>query len=382
VPVCGGIVLSLEKMNRILEIDKENLMVTVEPGVITGDIHRAVEAEGLFYPPDPASLDSCTIGGNIAEGAGGPKAVKYGVTMHYVCGLEAVLPNGEIIHTGGKLVKNVTGYNLVQLLTGSEGTLAVVTQIILRLIPKPKVQVDLLAPYADFQQAANTVSALIAARITPACIEFMERDSLLSVERLLGKEVPFREAAAHLLIQLDGNSQAAVEADRDIVGELCLKHGAMDVLVAQDTATRDRLWDARRKIIEALKNESPENHMEDVVVPRARIPELLKGIKQVAAEEDVRIICFGHAGDGNVHVNALKDQIPTERWDRLVPVISEKIYRICLELGGMITGEHGIGVTRRAYLPLALDAAQIEVMRQIRAAFDPNGILNPGKIFP
>jgi glycolate oxidase len=382
VPVCGGIVLSLEKMNRILEIDKENLMVTVEPGVITGDIHRAVEAEGLFYPPDPASLDSCTIGGNIAEGAGGPKAVKYGVTMHYVCGLEAVLPNGEIIHTGGKLVKNVTGYNLVQLLTGSEGTLAVVTQIILRLIPKPKVQVDLLAPYADFQQAANTVSALIAARITPACIEFMERDSLLSVERLLGKEVPFREAAAHLLIQLDGNSQAAVEADRDIVGELCLKHGAMDVLVAQDTATRDRLWDARRKIIEALKNESPENHMEDVVVPRARIPELLKGIKEVAAEEDVRIICFGHAGDGNVHVNALKDQIPTERWDRVVPVISEKIYRMCLELGGMITGEHGIGATRRAYLPLALDAAQIEVMRQIRAAFDPNGILNPGKIFP
>ena len=382
VPVCAGIVLSLEKMNRILEIDKENLMVTVEPGVITGDIHRAVEAEGLFYPPDPASLDSCTIGGNIAEGAGGPKAVKYGVTMHYVCGLEAVLPNGEIIHTGGKLVKNVTGYNLVQLLIGSEGTLAVVTKIILRLIPKPKVQIDLLAPYADFQQAANTVSALLAARITPACIEFMERDSLLAVERLLGKEVPFREAAAHLLIQLDGNSQAAVEAERDIVGELCLQHGAIDVLVAQDTATRDRLWDARRKIIDALKNESPQNHMEDVVVPRARIPELLKGIKEVAAEENLRIICFGHAGDGNVHVNALKDQLSDERWEEVVPVISEKIYRLCLALGGMITGEHGVGATRRQYLPLALDQAQIEVMRQIRAAFDPNGILNPGKIFP
>jgi glycolate oxidase len=382
VPVYGGIVLSLEKMNRILEIDKENMMVTVEPGVITGDIHRAVEAEGLFYPPDPASLDSCTIGGNIAEGAGGPKAVKYGVTMHYVCGLEAVLPNGEIIHTGGKLVKNVTGYNLVQLLTGSEGTLAVVTKIILRLIPKPKVQIDLLVPYADFQQAANTVSALLAARITPACIEFMERDSLLAVERLLGKEVPFREAAAHLLIQLDGNSQVAVKAERDIVGEICLQHGAIDVLVAQDTATRDRLWDARRKIIDALKNESPENHMEDVVVPRARIPELLKGIKEVAAEENVRIICFGHAGDGNVHVNALKDQLSDERWGEVVPVISEKIYRRCLELGGMITGEHGVGVTRRQYLPLALDEAQIEVMRQIRAAFDPNRILNPGKIFP
>jgi glycolate oxidase len=382
VPVCGGIVLSLEKMNRILEIDKENMMVTVEPGVITGDIHRAVEAEGLFYPPDPASLDSCTIGGNIAEGAGGPKAVKYGVTMHYVCGLEAVLPNGEIIHSGGKLVKNVTGYNLIQLLIGSEGTLAVVTKIILRLIPKPKVQIDLLAPYADFQQAANTVSSLLAARITPACIEFMERDSLLAVERLLGKEVPFREAAAHLLIQLDGNTQAAVEAERDIVGEICLQHGAIDVLVAQDTATRDRLWDARRKIIEALNNESPVNHMEDVVVPRARIPELLKGIKEVAAEQDVRIICFGHAGDGNVHVNALKDQLSNERWEEVVPVIAEKIYRLCLEMGGMITGEHGVGATRRRYLPLALDEAQIEVMRQIRAVFDPNGILNPGKIFP
>ena len=382
VPVFGGIVLSLEKMKRILEIDKENMMVVVEPGVITGDIHRAVEAEGLFYPPDPASLDSCTIGGNIAEGAGGPRAVKYGVTQHFVCGLEAVLPNGEIIHAGGKLVKNVTGYNLVQLLTGSEGTLAVVTKIILRLIPKPKFQIDLLAPYAEFQEAANTVSALLAARITPACIEFMERDSLLAVERLLGKEVPFREAAAHLLIQLDGNSLTAVEAERDMVGELCLQHGAIDVLVAQDTATRDRLWDARRKIIDALKNESPENHMEDVVVPRARIPELLKGIKEVAAEEDVRIICFGHAGDGNVHVNALKDQLSDERWEEVVPVIAEKIYRRCLALGGMITGEHGIGATRRQYLPLALDQAQIEVMRQIRAAFDPNKILNPGKIFP
>ena len=382
VPVFGGIVLSLEKMKRILEIDKDNMMVTVEPGVITGDIHRAVEADGLFYPPDPASLDSCTIGGNIAEGAGGPRAVKYGVTMHFVCGLEAVLPNGEIIHTGGKLVKNVTGYNLVQLLTGSEGTLAVVTKIILRLIPKPKFQIDLLAPYDDFQQAANTVSALLAARITPACIEFMERDSLLAVERLLGKEVPFREAAAHLLIQLDGNSLTAVEAERDIVGEICLQHGAIDVLVAQDAVTRDRLWDARRKIIDALKNESPENHMEDVVVPRARLPELLKGIKEVAAEEDVRIICFGHAGDGNVHVNALKDQLSDERWVEVVPVIAEKIYRRCIVLGGMITGEHGIGATRRQYLPLALDQAQIEVMRQIRAAFDPNRILNPGKIFP
>lgn len=382
VPTCGGIVLSLEKMNRILEIDKENLMVTVEPGVITGDIHRAVEAEGLFYPPDPASLDSCTIGGNIAECAGGPRAVKYGVTRHYVCGLEAVLPSGDIITCGGKLVKNVTGYDLVQLLIGSEGTLAVVTKIILRLIPLPKVQVDLLVPYDDFQAAANTVSAIIAHRIVPTTIEFMERDSILAVERLLQQKVPYDDAEAHLLIQLDGNRREAVDADFEEVGDLCLEYGARDVMVARDRPTRDRLWHARRMIIEALKHESPINHMEDVVVPRSEIPPLLKGIKDIARKEGVRIISFGHAGDGNVHVNVLKDDLPDERWEVLVPTVAEQIYRLTLSLGGMITGEHGVGATRRRYLPLALDEAQIEVMRRIRAAFDPHQILNPAKIFP
>jgi glycolate oxidase len=382
VPVHGGIVLSLEKMNRILEIDKENMMITVQPGVITGDIHRAVEAEGLFYPPDPASLDSCSIGGNLAEGAGGPRAVKYGVTMHYVCGVEAVLPNGEIIRCGGKLVKNVTGYNLIQLFIGSEGTLSIITEIILRLIPKPKMQVDLLAPFNSFDQAAGTVSALLAKHITPTCIEFMERDSLLAVEKLLDKELPFRESAAHLLIQLDGSSQQALDDDMEIVGDLCIEHGAVDVLVAKDSATRDRLWEARRKIIEALNHESPVNHMEDVVVPRAAIPNLLKGIKVIAGEHQLRIICFGHAGDGNVHVNVLKDDLPMEEWELQVPVLSEKIYRLSLSLGGAITGEHGIGATRRQYLSLALEEAQIEMMRGIRAVFDPNNILNPGKIFP
>lgn len=382
VPVIGGIVLSTEKMNRILEIDKENLMVTVEPGVITGDIHRAVEAEGLFYPPDPASLDSCSIGGNIAEGAGGPRAVKYGVTKHYVCGLEAVLPSGEIIKCGGKLVKNVTGYDLIQLLIGSEGTLAVVTKIILRLLPLPKVQVDLLVPFDDFQAAANTVSDIIAHRILPTALEFMEQDSILAVERLTGNKVPYDDAAAHLLIQLDGNRQEAVDADYEIVGDLCLKHGARDVLVAKDRPTRDRLWDARRKIIEALKHESPINHMEDVVVPRAEIPPLLRGMKDIARRHEVRIVCFGHAGDGNVHVNVLKDDISQERWEALIPAVTVEIYRLAISLGGMITGEHGVGATRRRYLPMALDETQIELMRRIRAVFDPNHILNPGKIFP
>jgi len=382
VPTRGGIILSLEKMNRILEIDAENLMVTVEPGVITGDLHRAVEAEGLFYPPDPASLDSCSIGGNIAEGAGGPRAVKYGVTEDYVCGLEAVLPSGEIITLGGKLVKNVTGYNLLQLLIGSEGTLAVVTRIVLRLLPKPKVQVDLLVPYDKFQDAADTVSDIIAHRIVPATIEFMEQDSLLAVERLLERELPFNDAAAFLLIQLDGNTRETVEADYEMVGDLCLENGARDVLVAWDQRTRDRLWEARRLIIDALNQESPVNHMEDVVVPRAEIPHLLKGIKDIAGRQGVRTVSFGHAGDGNVHVNVLKDQIPEERWQGLVPAVSEEIYRLSLSLGGMLTGEHGIGATRRSYLPLALDQAQIDLMRGIKAVFDPHEILNPGKIFP
>ncbi len=382
VPVQAGIVLSLEKMDRIVELDRENLMITVEPGVITGDIHRAVEAERLFYPPDPASLDSCTIGGNVAEGAGGPRAVKYGVTKDYVCGLEAVLPSGEIITCGGKLVKNVTGYNLIQLLIGSEGTLAVVTRIILRLLPLPKVRVDLLVPYDKFQDAAATVSDIIAHRVLPATIEFMERDSMLAVERLLEREVPFSEAEAHLLIQLDGSSQAAVDEDLNLVGDLCLERGAQDVLVARDQRTRDRLWEARRLIIDALNNESPVNHMEDVVVPRAAIPALLTGIKETAARHAVRIISFGHAGDGNVHLNVLKDNMEDARWEVVTQSVTEEIYRLTLSLGGMITGEHGIGVTRRRYLPMALEEEQIRLMRQIKAIFDPHEMLNPGKIFP
>jgi glycolate oxidase len=382
VPVCGGIILSLEKMNRILEIDKENLMVTVEPGVITGHLHQAVEAEGLFYPPDPASLDSCSIGGNIAEGAGGPRAVKYGVTKDYVCGLEAVLPSGEVITCGGKLVKNVTGYNLIQLLIGSEGTLAVVTQITLRLLPLPKLRVDLLVPFNNFQAAADTVSDIIAQRIVPTTIEFMERDIVLACERYLGKELPFHDATAHLLIQLDGNHREAIDANYDQVADICLENGALDVLVALGPRDQDRLWEARRAIIDALKKESPINHMEDVVVPRAEIPALLKGIREIAERYAVRIVSFGHAGDGNVHVNVLKDDLADERWEEIVPSIAEEIYKLALSLGGMITGEHGIGATRRRYLPLALDPAQIEIMERIREVFDPHRILNPAKIFP
>lgn len=382
VPVRGGIVLSVERMNRILEIDRRNLMAVVEPGVITGDLHRAVEAVGLFYPPDPASLDSCCLGGNVAESAGGPRAVKYGTTKDYVTGLTVVIPSGEVLHLGGKLVKDVAGYDLVQLLVGSEGTLGVVTQIILRLLPQPRAQVDLLVPYDDFQQAADTVSAIVAACIMPSTIEFMERDTVLSCERLMGKEVPFHDAAAQLLIQLTGQRKEQVDADLDQVGELCLEHGARDVLVATDKPTRDRLWEARRLILEAFKHESPINHTEDVSVPRAAIPDLVREVHALSARHKLRALCFGHAGDGNCHVTFMKDGLPDPVWDERVAAMQRDLYGAALSLGGTITGEHGIGAIRREFLAQALGATQIAIMRHIKEAFDPHGILNPGKILP
>ncbi len=382
VPVCGGIVLSLEKMDRILEIDKKNLMITVEPGVITSKIHEAVEREGLFYPPDPASLDSCSIGGNVAECAGGPRAVKYGVTKDYVCGLEAVLPSGQVIQLGGKLVKNVTGYDLIGLLIGSEGTLAIITKIILRLIPLPRVTIDLLVAFNEFQGAADTVSAIIKRQILPTSIEFMEQDSLLACEKYLKKELPLREAAAFLLIKLDGNRKEDVEALCETVGEVCFEHDAIDVLVADDRPTQEKLWEARRVIIEALKERSPVNHMEDIVVPRARINDFLRKIKKLQERYEYPIICFGHSGDGNVHVNILKEDYPEDKWKETIPKISGEIFDIALALGGQITGEHGVGATRSKYLEKAVGPKMLKLFRGIKQLFDPNNILNPGKILP
>jgi len=380
VPLHGGIVLSLERMNRVIEIDHQNLMVTVEPGVITGDLHRAVEAEGFLYPPDPASLDSCLIGGNIAENAGGPRAVKYGVTKDYVCGLEVVLASGEVIDLGGKLVKDVAGYNLMQLIVGSEGTLGIVTKIILRLVPLPKAQIDLLVPYEEFQHAADTVAAIIAEAIVPTTIEFMERDVVKASENLLQKEVPFSDATAQLLIQLSGVSAEQLEDDLDRVGEICLDHGAIDVLVAQDRPTRERLWEARRMIIEALNHESPINHTEDVSVPRSEIPTLLRDIHALGDKVELNVLCFGHAGDGNVHVNVLKRDMPQEVWDERIPEFQTALYNLAISLGGTITGEHGVGAIRKEHLAKILSLPELAIMRGIKNVFDPAGILNPGKI--
>ncbi len=383
VPVLGGVVLLLEKMNRIIEIDQDNLMATVEPGVITGDIHREVEAVCLFYPPDPASLDSCSIGGNVAENAGGPRAAKYGVTRDYVSGLEVVLPSGDVVSMGGKLVKDVAGYDLTQLLIGSEGTLAIITKIILRLVPLPAVRVDLLVPFNDFLAASRSVSDIIKSRIVPTALEFMGKDSILAVEALSEKEIPFHDAEAHLLITLDGNHKAAIDSEYEKVGEICLENGAQDVLVADNPRLRDKLWEARRLIVEALQHLSPERIVDtqDLVVPRSKVPDLLSRLKEIAEKHSMNIVCFGHAGDGNVHVNVIKD-MPEEQWQAKREPLAEEMYRAALSLGGSITGEHGIGLTRKKFLPMALDECQIAVMKRIKEAFDPHYILNPGKIFP
>ncbi len=381
VPIYGGIVLSCERMNRIIEIDRENLMVTTEPGIITGRLQEAVEAEGLFYPPDPASLDSCSIGGNVAEGAGGSRAVRYGTTKDYVQGLDIVLPNGEALHTGGKVVKDVTGYNLTQLMVGSEGTLAVVTRIILRLIPLPRVRMDLLIPFASLDEAARTVSEIIEARIVPTAIEFMERNCFDLAERHIQRKLAFRDAAAHLLITLDGNHLESLEDDRNQVGEICEKNGAYDVLVAMNRPDRERMWEGRKCLFEAANQAGGHYKSLDVVVPRSHIPRLVREIGHASEKYGLESLFFGHAGDGNVHVLLFKGRLTDEEWDATIDRAQRDLYAITVQLGGKITAEHGIGLLRKSFLSMNLGANQVEFLKQLKAAFDPGYILNPGKIF-
>ncbi len=381
VPIYGGIVLSCERMNRIIEIDRENLMVTTEPGIITGQLQEAVEAEGLFYPPDPASLDSCSIGGNVAEGAGGSRAVRYGTTKDYVQGLEIVLPNGETLNTGGKVVKDVTGYNLTQLMVGSEGTLAVVTRIILRLIPLPRNRMDLLVPFASLDEAARTVSEIIEARIVPTAIEFMGRNCFDLAERHIQRKLAFRDAAAHLLITLDGNHQEALEQIRDQVGEICEKNGAYDVLVAMNRPDRERMWEGRKCLFEAANQLGGTYKSLDVVVPRSQIPRLVREIELVSEKYGIESLSFGHAGDGNVHVLLFKGPLSDEEWETKIDQAERDLYSITVRFGGKITAEHGIGLLRKPFLSMNLGTNQVEFLKQLKTAFDPGYILNPGKIF-
>lgn len=381
VPVHGGVVLSLERLNKILEIDELNLLAVVEPNVITGDIQDAVEKVGLFYPPDPASLRQSAIGGNVAECAGGPRAFKYGVTKQYVLGLEAVLPSGEVIKTGGKVVKNVVGYDLTQLLVGSEGTLAIITQIILRLVPKPTRQVTMRASFPSVRHAVNAVTNLIRARVIPAALELIDGDCLEAVaEALKVRSLAPPGTAALLLLEVDGgDGQVADEAAR--VEDACRAAGATEFVRAKDDAERQELWRVRRELSPSLRMITPLKFNHDVVVPKGRVPELFELVDGIKKQFRLRIPCFGHVGDGNIHVNIMvmpgdEDEI------RRAHEAEGVLFRGVVALDGSISGEHGIGFAKAPYLSMELTRETIDTMRRVKQAFDPNGILNPGKIFP
>ena len=380
-PLFGGIVLATERLNRILEIDRANLIAVVEPGVITQELQDAAKKVSLYYPPDPASGGSSRLGGNLAASAGGPHAVKYGATKDYVLGIEAVLPDGTVVHHGGKLLKNATGYNLTQLIIGSEGTLAVITKIYLRLIPYPPHRLTLWIPFPTLDSAARTVPAIMNAGITPAALEFMEHDAVKCSEKHLSISIPNSDAAAQLLIELDGFDEESIHKLAEQVCEIALEQGALDVLLAEAAAKQQELWNMRRAAGEAVKSLSVYKE-EDTVVPRSNVVPLLMGVKEIAKRYGIRTVCYGHAGDGNLHVNILKMDMSDEDWNKnLDPAIVE-IFELTVSLGGTISGEHGIGYSQKNYLPIAFSKDEIALMKRIKQAFDPKGILNPGKIFP
>jgi len=379
IPIFGGILLSLEKMNRIVELDEENLMVTVEPGVFVMDLHAYVEKHGFLYPPDPGQKMG-TIGGNISTNAGGMRGVKYGVTRDFVQGLEVVLPTGHVVNLGGKTVKDSTGYSLVDLIVGAEGTLGVVTKAILRLVPLPKMNVTLYVPYVNLQDASKTVSKVIKNKIVPPAIEFVDQPSVQVAERHLKRLMPRNDAPAYVLVRIEGNDRDEIDADYEAVGKICLENNALDVLVADTQREQEKIWEGRSCIIEAAKAEGFIEVL-DCVVPRNRIPELIKGLNEIAKKYGVECQNFGHAGDGNVHTNVLKKNMTDDEWNTKVPNLIEEVYDLSVYLGGTISGEHGIGLIRKRFLPIAKDAKQIELMKGIKKVFDPNKTMNPGKIF-
>ncbi len=383
VPLYGGVVLSLERMNRILDVDPANLAVVVEPGVVTNDINTRVRDHGLFYAGYPMSVESCFIGGNVAENAGGGRAVKYGVTERYVIGLEFVTPTGDIVTVGGKRIKDVCGYNIRAFMAGSEGTLGIITKITLRLMPLPGYAVALLALFPDLKSAIDVVPVIMTASgIIPTAIEFMDRTSVQLACRYLNEHLPYEQAGAMLLIEVDGSYEETVEREYDIIGNICLDHGATEVYVADNHTTRERLWNIRRNMGEAMFQFTRRHSVEDVVVPPARIPDFLAEAERAAARHGLVLMAHGHAGDGNVHSNVfLPADGSDEHWDRELPRMQEELYRTALALGGTISGEHGIGYKRKQFLPMVMSPAEIEYMRRIKRALDPRAVLNPGKVF-
>ncbi|TVR81780.1 MAG: FAD-binding protein [Saprospirales bacterium] len=383
IPVFGGACISTKKLNRILQIDEDNFQVTTEPGVVTEVLQNAVREKGLFYPPDPASKGSCFIGGNIAENSGGPKAVKYGVVSDYVLNLELVLPNGKIINTGANVLKNATGYNLTQLIVGSEGTLGFVTKITLKLIPHPKFDKLLLVPFKDAVKAAEAVAEIAKSGITPSGLEFMDRDAVDLALRY-SEEPPFSLEAdeeAFLLIELDGNKNAELDETLESVYLLLQKYPVGEVLFAENSVEKERLWKIRRGIGEAVKRKSVYKE-EDTVVPRFHLPELLRFTKSLGKKYGFSSACYGHAGDGNLHINILKNDLSDDKWKHELPIAIRELFSEVKRLGGTISGEHGIGLVQKEFMDIVFSPIELQLMRNIKKVFDPNNIMNPGKIFP
>lgn len=380
-PIYGGLVISMKRFNKILNIDHRNFQVTVEPGVITEVLQNTLKETGLFYPPDPSSRGWSFIGGNISTNAGGPKAVKYGVVKDHVLNLEVVLPNGEVIWTGSNTLKNSTGYNLTQLLVGSEGTLGVVTKIVLKLQPHPTQSLLMLVPFRSAESACAAVAAIFQAGVTPSGLEFMERNAIDWAVRYVGETpVPIREEdAAHLLIEVDGFHLDSLMADCETITSVLEQFDAGETFFADDDATKTALWKLRRNVAHAVKKNSIYKE-EDTVVPRAELPALLKKVKETGAKYGFESVCYGHAGDGNLHVNILRGQLSETAWSRDVPKGIREIFTFVKSVGGTISGEHGIGLVQRPYLDLVFTKTEMKLMRQIKKVFDPKGILNPGKV--
>ena len=377
VPVNGGLVLSLTRMNNIIEIDTDNLFAEVEPGVITAALQNAVEKHGLFYPPDPASLKFSTLGGNVAECAGGPRCVKYGVTKDYVLGLEVVLPSGDIVKTGAKTMKSVAGYDLTSLLVGSEGTLGVITRIYLKLLPLPEARRTMQAIFPSMDAAAKTVSAIIRAKIIPSTLEFIDQAAIRCVEDYLKAGLPVH-AEAILIIEVDGDSEV-VDKYADKIEQICMQGGAEKVKIAQTAQEADELWKVRRSISASLLKLNPHKINEDITVPRSRVPDIIRTIREIAQRYNLINVNFGHAGDGNIHTNFMINRDDHDELERAEQAVSE-IFRATVAYGGTISGEHGIGIAKAPYLHLEVGEKGIEILKRIKQAFDPNNILNPNKI--
>lgn len=379
VPIYGGIMINMTNMNRILEIDEENLTLTAEPGVLLMELSKFAEDHDLFYPPDPGEK-SATIGGNINTNAGGMRAVKYGVTRDYVRGLTLVLPTGKVLELGGKVVKNSSGYSIKDLICGSEGTLGIVTKVILKLIPLPQKSISLLIPFPNLEMAINTVPKIIKSKSVPTAIEFMEREVILAAEEYLGKKFPDNSSDAYLLLTFDGSSREEIEKSYDSAAKLCLNEGAIDVYITDTEERKEAVWSARGAFLEAVKAATTEMDECDVVVPRNRVAEFVKYTNQLQNQFNIRIRSFGHAGDGNLHVYVLKDNLGEEEWKNKLDKVFECMYNKAIELEGLVSGEHGIGYAKRPYLFNQLGEDYIGLMRNIKLAFDPKNILNPGKV--